>query len=463
MNSVWINAWVISSLMAGGAVFFARRSGLDWLESVLFSSAFFPAPLLVAISGSNSFIYLFDVVVPVAIYSAWRRWGWVPRRVKTAAVCLLFGAGLVPLLIGAVFANKQDLLFSAINFFRLAGALALMCLLSSTENIRAENAVTLLSAFSWMNVVLLVAMLLQAYNLVNSNVFYRAVPNESSEDHLLWRLIVAGLFRATLGISGTLGLIAYLAQFDAKGLRATFAMIGAASGVTVILLCGSKTSLVAVVMTSIISLILFPRILRHAWLKLSVLCSLVLVAVVAYLPRLDQAYLSTTLGVLGLQEDSFQTLAGRQETWKDGLDLIWADPLSLLAGPSSAVEYLNTAHYHNELVGLLMVGGLWAALPYLVGLWNIGLGLLSGRWCACNIRIFGALAFCCGLLQAIAVNHLTPGILFSGSVALFSIAYGLGLNRQINQSVSPLASPAGEDSVLEEVFPARVPARQPLA
>src|SRR5262249_20618363 len=99
MRELWITAWIISAVSAIGALISARRGGLTWLESLVFSSIFFPAPLFVALGGGNSFIYAFDLAVPCALYLAASRWSAVPLAAKKAGAWIWLGVAVVPLLV----------------------------------------------------------------------------------------------------------------------------------------------------------------------------------------------------------------------------------------------------------------------------------------------------------------------------------------------------------------------------
>src|SRR5439155_25007750 len=111
---------------------------------------------------------------------------------------------------------------------------------------------------------------------------------------------------------------------------------GAIAGVFIILLSGSKTSLLSVFAVAAVCALVFQRRVRFFWPK--VIAALVFLGIICaiYLPALQDAYVSNTVGVLNLSEDSYKTLTGRQETWKEGLDLISEAPMILLGLPNSA-------------------------------------------------------------------------------------------------------------------------------
>jgi hypothetical protein len=443
VSGVWISAWLISLLSAGLACWCARKEGAAWTEAVLFAVAFFPAPLFVAIGGGNSFVYLSDLTVPVMVWLTWRRWRFVPAPARRIALWIVLGAGIIPFLVCAGFAERKDLLFAAINLYRLVGAMCLMSVMSSAVLMQQPKGEHILLAFSLINVVLIMAMLLQGYGIMDSNLFYGV----SDTAHEQVRFIAAGLFRGSLGMVGALGIISYLAR---RGTDAPFnlsrtivSVAGAIAGGSIIILSGSKSSLVAIVLLIGICAF-FHRWIRHFWPKTLAFVFLTTTLCVAYFPKLGDSYLSYTLGTLSLQEDSLQTFTGRQQTWREGFDLISSSPSILIGLPTSKVEELNTAYYHNEFIGLLMVGGIFSVGAYLIGTWLLGRGLFRNRSEAQAPRVFAALVWLTGILHAATVNHLTPGILYSCTVSLFAAAYGFGLNPSLSPKLStklPLATP----------------------
>jgi len=170
-NPIWVTAWIISALVAVGVWFCAWRSGLEWLRALVCVAIFFPAPLFVAMGGNNSFIYAFDLVIPVAIWLAVRRWPSVPLRARRAALWLLAGVGLAPLAVLAVLADRMNLLYATISLYRLVGAMAMLCVMSDFAAQERKEGGWLIAAFSWMNLVLMVATVLQSRGWINSNGF----------------------------------------------------------------------------------------------------------------------------------------------------------------------------------------------------------------------------------------------------------------------------------------------------
>ena len=67
-ETVWINAWIISSVLSAGVLVLVRRSGLTWGESLLLALASFPAPLMYVLRGRNSLVYPIDFAIPFAIH-----------------------------------------------------------------------------------------------------------------------------------------------------------------------------------------------------------------------------------------------------------------------------------------------------------------------------------------------------------------------------------------------------------
>ena len=427
MNSVWITAWIISAVLSAGVWLCARRSGLGRWEGLAFAAGFFPSPLFVAMGGSNSFIYAFDFAVPLALFLAARRWSQVPVAARNAALWFIAGVGAVPLLVLFAMADRLNVMYSAISFYRLVGAMALMCALSAAAAGLAERRSWMLAAFSWMNLVLLVATALQSQGWINSNVFYNVDDSSVWEDRESMRFITAGLFRGSLGIIGTLGWVAFLAQYDVRGFRAVLALAGGVAGAMVIILCGSKTSLLAVLLITIIGCAVFPQILRHLWGRLTAMTVALAFIATAFLLRMDSDYFAYTLGVLGMADDSFGTLSYRQERWGEAMDFITRAPGVLMgvATPFGSDER-GLSYFHNEYITMLMSGGIWSAGAYLAGLFIVARGAFRKRGDAGNSQIFAALTLLCGLTQAMTVNHLLPGIFFLCSTTIIACGYGLG-------------------------------------
>ena len=456
MNSVWITAWIISAVLAAGVWFCARRSGLGWCECLAFVAGFFPSPLFVAMGGSNSFIYAFDFTVPLALYLAAQRWARVPFAARNAALWFIAGVGVVPLLVLFTMADRINLLYSAISFYRLVGAMALMCVLSAAAAGLGERRSWMLAAFSWMNLVLLVATALQSQGWINSNVFYSVADDSSWEDNESMRFITAGLFRGSLGIIGTLGWVAFLAQYNVRGLRAVLALAGGVAGAMVIILCGSKTSLLAVLLITIIGCVAFPQILRHLWGRLSIMTTVLAFVATAYLLRMDTEYFSYTLGVLGMADESLGTLSFRQERWGEAMEFIVRDPAVLmgLATPFGSDDR-GLSYFHNEYITMLMSGGIWSAGAYLAGLFLVGWIAFRRREDAGNSQVFAALTLLCGLMQAMTVNHLLPGIFFLCSTTVIACGYGLGFAESSNAvAFSPEAEQAQEPDFVETTLEA---------
>lgn len=428
MNMTWIWAWIFSAAGAAWAFRAARQEKLPWQETLMFAAAFFPAPLFVAIGGGNSFVYLLDLLVPLALFRVLQRWNLIPSTARYTALWLVLGIGFVPVVVAFGAASRQDLLFALANFYRVTGAMAFLALLSAHTFPAESKGACLLTAFSALNLILLGAMLLQGFGFVNSNVFYQ-ITAEQDIEHAQLRFIAAGLFRGSLGMIGMFGIIAYLAQLGVSGSRQGLALCGGLAGVFIIVLAGSKTSLITAILLFGASFVLFPRLAGKLFARVAFIGAVSLLVGIFYLPRLDDGYISQTLNVLGLKSSSLQTFTGRQETWQEGLGHIEADPAILLGFPSSRVEQLNPAYYHNEYVGFLVAGGLWSECLYLFGLLLIGRSLLLRRT-GDPISIFAVLAFLGGILQAFTVGHLTPGLLYVNTVAGFSIAYGLAFSQE---------------------------------
>jgi hypothetical protein len=450
MMELWITAWIISAVSAAGALWCGRRSGLSWLETLAFGSIFFPAPLFVALGGGNSFIYAFDLVVPLTLYLTARRWSAVPLVAKKAVFWLVLGVGLVPFIVAVTLSNRECILYAGISLYRLTGAMAFLCLLSAIAGELQEGGARLLGAVFWLNMVLVVATLLQSHGWINSNIFYNAEPENLSDDRDSLKFITAGLFRGSLGVIGSVGWVAFLSQFEARGWRSVTAGVGGAAGGLLIILCGSKTSLLAAMFSTVAGCVLHKRVLKHVWLKLVVTAVALATVAGIYLRQMNEDYFGYTLGVLKLSDQSFDTFNYRQERWQEALDLIRRDPMVLIGVSTPFGEERGPAYFHNEYIGVLMSGGLWSAGAYLIGLATLGRGLLRRRHDVTEARVFGGLTLLTAAIQGASVNHIAPGIFFGCTVMMTACAYGVGLGRpsptavedEVEQSEEPGTEPA---------------------
>jgi hypothetical protein len=443
---LWVTAWIISLCCAAGAVVCGLRAGLRWTEMIVFTSMFFPAPLFVAIGGGNSFVYAFDLTVPVALWLVAARWSSVPRAAKAVAAWLLVGVSVVPLVLVLCLAEREHILYAGISLYRLVGAMAVMCAMAVAGTRNRYGSAGIMGAIGWMNVVLVVATLLQSQGWINSNVFYSMGNEGSVEENDSMRYITAGLFRGSLGIIGTLGWVAFLAQAEAGGWRRVGAIAGGAAGGLLIVLCGSKTSLLAAMVTTLAACLLYPRMLRLLWRRLAlVLVGLGVVAGV-YLYEMDTNYFNYTLGVLGLADQSLDTFNYRQERWQEAMDLLRQDPQILLGLATPFGSDRGMAYFHNEYIALLMGGGIWSEGAYLLGLVLLGAKLLRRRGEAQPARLFGGLTFIASLIGGASVNHVAPGIFFGCTVLLTACAYGVGLGR-------PKTPSATDETLAEESEP----------
>ena len=339
------------------------------------------------------------------------------------------------------------MLYTGISFYRLVGAMAVMCLMAVEAGRLEERSAGLLRAVGWMSIVLVVATVLQSHGWINSNVFYSVGREDSLEENDSMRYITAGLFRGSIGIIGALGWVSFLAQCQAGGWRGAFAFLGGAAGGLLIILCGSKTSLLAAMVTTVAGRLLFGSRLQRLWKKLAVVVVGLVAVAGVYLYAKDEIYFSYTLGVLGLSDESLDTFNYRQERWQEATDLLQEDPKIVMGVSTPFGSERGMAYFHNEYIGLFMSGGLWSAGGYFVGLFLLARALFRHRRRASTNAVFGGLTFLVSLIQGASVNHMAPGIFFGCTVFMATCAYGLGLGHASLETETPLSTaPEAEEA-----------------
>jgi len=330
----------------------------------------------------------------------------------------------------------MDILFAAMNTYRLAGAMALLVRLSAARGGRYIDSSRWRLTFSWIAIVLLAAILLQKFAGVNTNVFY-SFPGGDLPNTPNTQMIVLGLFRASVGILGLFAMCAFLASEAEWVGRWFFSLAGAFSGFAVIVLTGSKTSLVA-------ALVLIASripIWRRFWSVANAAFIILLLVSVLLLtgPGITKEYVNAGLAKFsssfGSERESF---AWRVDLWQACMDDVGANPIVALGFPlqgtikisgtgAEEVEMspYSPATYHNEYLSVFMLGGLLTLLAYLTGLMLIGYSLLRSDSVSAK-RTFALLVLAGGLMEATAVAHLQPSLLFACPVFLCAAIYGLG-------------------------------------
>jgi hypothetical protein len=76
-----------------------------------------------------------------------------------------------------------------------------------------------------------------------------------------------------------------------------------------------------------------------------------------------------------------------------------------------------------------MNGGLISLGAYMIGIVGLARELYARFSRFKPATVFGGFLFINGLIQAIAVCHLVPGLFFSATVSLSLMAYGLAFNE----------------------------------
>lgn len=429
MNPVWTSAILISAVMFGGAWYFATRAGMGYIGKLLFASAFFPAPLFVVIGGSNSFAYLYDFITPLAIAVAARRWACVPPSARSIALLIGGSIGLAPFLASLLLGgSRTDVMLSGVNLYRLTGAMAALCVFSAARTPRALDSGQLLNAVAWVNITLFVAMVLQGAGFFNSNYLY------ASESIDVWgsvadKYVVAGMFRASLGIIGMLGVAALITCMKISFTRTPLIITGGICGVLVIILSGSKTSIFAALGLTAALLLLFPS--RRRLMILAVIIGIaVFGAAERFMEFFGDSAVEKTLNVVLMHEDSLNTYRDRESRREEALALVEAYP-SILIGYGMHVQNIsgiNMSYWHSEYIMLLIAGGVWTFIGYLAGLYFLAKNLFRNHRRASLTRIFAVGALVGGLTQGLTAAHIFPGILFISTATAFLCIYGMALN-----------------------------------
>lgn len=437
MSSVWIGAWIVCvpALVLAYLVF--RRCGLARLDSALFATPFFTPPLFIGIAGSGSAIYLFDICVPILLATLINRWSTVELPTRRLTWLLLIGTGIVTFGVTLAWANDERarILYAGASSFRTIGIVAIFALAASTRvdparwREYAEGAP--IAAFSWVCVVICVAMLLQYAQIIHSDVFYKWDESATSSREMRDRgVAAAGLFRGSIGIIGVMGVAAFVSTRGSRGFQELLSIAGAVGGVGMILMTGSKTSFAIALLVVAFTLV---RAMKGGGARKLVYITLAGIvasmATVAYLEKLPERMTRAVFGVAYLEEDSFITLTHRTNRWSESLSLAAERPDIVFGVGLERIMGLNQGYYHNEYIGLLMNGGVFSLVPYLLFIALLFKEILSRMSLMRPMLVFAALALVAGLLQGGSVAHLVPGIYFVSTSALFALAYGLGLNR----------------------------------
>ena len=431
--SIWLSAWGISGIIAAAVLVRCRKAGLSGRDSCIIAAAFFPTPLGHLFGSGNSFVYAFDLLIPIAFFSASKRWERIPSRMKTAGLLILWGGGLLPALTSLGRENRFDALWNVVNLIRMAGCIAVMFQLATAKKSSKFAPNALLYCFSALSMGVFCAMLLNGTDLIKSDVFTHiqnvaASYQDSTELNLDRRFFALGLFRGSTGIIGTLGVLAFFATVSERKFS-PFAAIGAVSGLGAVVLIGSKTSLLTIVVIFLYSASrsLLKRPTFQVAAAMIAFATIVVLSVGAlykkpslrtYVPPL----MLDLLGVEGRVETP--TLDLRVSRWSDTQEALTRTPLALLGlGQSENLEY-NVSFFHDEYLSVLALGGIPGLACYLVGmvfLWQA----ITWKKPVDPIVEFARLCFISGLIQGFSVANLQPALLFVECVAITCTAYGL--------------------------------------
>jgi hypothetical protein len=437
ISSVWVGAWLVCTPALLLAYWVMRRSGVPRLDSALFATPFFTSPLFIGISGGGSAIYLFDLCVPIMLLTVANRWSTFEPSTRRLAGLLLFSTGIVTFGVTLAWANDERarMLYAGASAFRTIGIVSLFALAASTRvdpsRWRAFAEGAPIAAFSWVCIVICGAMLLQYGQIVHSDVFYKWDESATSSREMRDRGVsAAGLFRGSIGIIGVMGVAAFVSTRGSRGFQELVSIAGAIGGVGMILMTGSKTSFAIAILIVGFTLI---RAMKGGGIRKLVYIALAgfvaSLATAAYLEKLPERMTRAVFGVVSLDSESLAPLDHRTNRWSEALSLAAERPDIVFGVGLERIMGLNLGYYHNEYIGLLMNGGVFAVVPYFLFIILLSRELLSRMSLIRPMLIFAGLSLVAGLLQGMSIAHIVPGIYFVSTASLFALAYGLGLNR----------------------------------
>ena len=433
----WFTAWIIACFCFVAGYRAMRHSGFSRLDAFALSVPFFPTPLMIAIGGGNSFLYLLDFAMPLLWLRAMALWNSAHPVTHKLAIALSVAIGIMPLLVTLFYVEGRHApLLAMINAYRVTGISALIIIASGAsvafDKQDAFHSGQFLSGFSWFAIIMGTALILQHAKLIDSNIFYQWETTLRAQGSEVTATAAAGLFRGSIGIIGMLSICAIGATRANRRRAGIVSLAGALAGFAVILISGSKTSLVLGVLLLLLALV---QLLRSGHGKaLYVVGFLIGLTVLGslYVSKLPPKYVSHVLGALTGEYTSLDTFRDRQNRWQAAVQLLEEEPSILVGlgvGGADRSPSGSFAYWHSEYVALLMNGGIFSIGPYF-------LFLLMLAWCLWRrLRldhvavVFAGLCLLGGVGQAFTVVHMTPGLYFSSTSGLFAIAYGLALNR----------------------------------
>jgi hypothetical protein len=434
MSQTLINGWLVSGVAYLLCIWVLRRLGAGKWFAIIAATPFFTSPLFIAIRGAGSYIFLFDFAVPFLVWRAFRVLPTIPRGVQVASFLLLFGAGIYPLMVSVGFAvgDRHQVLFMGISLYRLAGTIALMICATQTPFSRPEllrRGYPLL-LYAVIGGVILGAVVLQASGF-DTNSFYNWSETSAMIDEKEAGYSVLGLFRGSMGIVGMMGIAAALSLRRGVRLTETLIIVGAVCGIGVILSTTSKTSLFVALGTGVVAAALSLRQISAGKIMTSiVLLVAVIFSLYAFFDYLPANVQKTIIGVLQGDETKWGTWYDRQARIESTLEVLDRHP-EIIAGLGIDPRFSGArwAYYHNEYIGIVMHGGIISFSAYIVGLAILGTMLAKRAILTGDVLpTFAFLVFVGGLVQGYTVGHLVPGIYYGSTVAMFGLAYGLGLH-----------------------------------
>lgn len=424
----WVLAWLLSGAASTCVWVLARRSGLDRPRAWLLAAALFLAPVGLAVTGPNSFVYASDFAVPVFVVMAMAKWRCAPKPARRIAVLLFFALGFLPAISGVTFGRTSvSVMFALINFWRAMGATSALVVFSSTPMpYRGERIAILIPAAPALFIAL--AMGLQNIGL-STNVLAGAGAERLRESAI--QMAVLGMFRGSIGIVCTFAIAAFLASARSPLVHWVAALVAAMAGTFAVVVIGSKTSLLVALLFAVLAPVVFGKAFRSRSAARNVALFLLIGTVLLYVApwqtnRLFQNKSATTaLGMFSHEQASLATYEYRTVLWKWSLQQLEFDPL-ILAGVWTELPQPTLGYYHNEYLAVLMNGGVLGLLLYVGALALAFRALLRARTDS-PLRMFTVLLFLGGLVHGWTVSNLVPAILFPVVTYTSLIALGLAL------------------------------------
>lgn len=434
MSQTLINGWLVSGAAYLLCFWILRHMGGGKWFALLAATPFFTSPLFIAIQGAGSYLFLFDFAVPFLVWRAFRGLPAIPRGMQAASFLLLFGAGIYPFMVSIGFAmgDRHQVLFMGISLYRLAGTIGLMICATQTPFSRPEQlrrGLPLL-LFAVVCGVILGAVILQAFGF-DTNSFYNWSETATMVDEKDAGYSVLGLFRASMGIVGMMGIAAALSLRRGVKLTEAIIIVGAVCGIGVILSTTSKTSMFVALGTGAVAAALSLRQISVGKIVTSmVLFASVIFSLYAFFDYLPANVQKTIIGVLQGDETKWGTWYDRQARVDGTLEVLSKHP-EIIAGLGLDPRFSGArwAYYHNEYIGIAMHGGIISLSAYMAGLIVLGVMLIKRALVSGDVLpTFAFLVFVGGLVQGYTVGHLVPGIYYGSTVAMFGLAYGFALH-----------------------------------